>query len=132
MPRKPNAFGQQLRRDRSAAGLSIRQLAQIASIDYSYVSKIETGAGITRLSLAVVRALAAALKADEVEYFRLSGFLPSQLETLLSSDQSLEFVRTAAELPLADDDWQALRGFLARRIARKTEKPSVKTRGAAA
>jgi len=52
MSKRTNAFGQRLRRDRSAAGLSIRQLAQIASIDFSYVSKIETGAGITQLSLA--------------------------------------------------------------------------------
>lgn len=115
----PASFGQRLRQDRLAADLTIRQLASAASIDFTYVSKIETGAAKTRLSLEVVRSLASSLGSDEVEYFRLSGLLPVPLGDLLSCDQSLEFVRSAAEQDLGVEDWIALQRFLANRLSRK-------------
>ena len=86
-----NDFGNRVRRDRLQAKLSVRQLAAAAAIDYSYVSKIETGANSARLSQAVVRRLADALDANEVEYFQLSGLLPDTLRDLIQFDSTREF-----------------------------------------
>lgn len=86
-----------------------------------------SGAAKTRLSLEVVRSLASSLGADEVEYFRLSGLLPAPLGDLLSCDQSLEFVRAAAEQDLGAEDWNALQQFLTNRLSRKTRVSSKNT-----
>lgn len=119
VPRKTNAFGRRIRRDRLDAKLSIRQLAALVSIDFSYVSKIETGSTQAKLSLEVVRSLAVALDADQMEYFRLSGFLPDPLSKLLQFDATREFLQAAAEQPLTEEDWIALNQLLKKRIAIK-------------
>ncbi len=122
MTQQSNDFGIRVRRDRLEANLSIRQLATAAAIDYSYVSKIETGAISARLSQDVVRRLADALHADEVEYFQLSGLLPDTLRNLIQFDSTREFFRVASRQSLDDEDWQALNQWLKRRIAVKNRR----------
>jgi len=119
MPQNSSAFGQRLRHDRLAAKLSVRQLAASASIDFSYVSKIETGTGPANLSLDVIRSLADALDADQVEYFQLSGLLPDPLNKLVQFDSTREFLQVAAEQPLNEEDWIALNKLLKKRLALK-------------
>lgn len=70
-----NHFGDRIHCARTAKGLSIRELAHLADIDYTYVSKIEN----TRLhhipSEGVIERLAQALDLDKVELLALTGQL---------------------------------------------------------
>jgi len=54
------AFGQHFRRLREKEGVSMRQFALLADIEYSQLSKIERG--ITNPTISTVLALAVALK----------------------------------------------------------------------
>ena len=96
--------------------MTVRELAKEASIDYSYVSKIENGKATSRLSMEVVKALAQALDADELEYFRLSGLLPDTLGACLKDPKARDFLRRIAESSLSDSDWEALKKLLNRRL----------------
>lgn len=109
-------FGKQVRYDRETANLTVRELAKEASIDYSYVSKIENGKATSRLSKDVVKALAQALNADELEYFRLSGLLPETLGDCLKDPKAREFLRRISESNLSISDWDALEKLLNRRL----------------
>jgi transcriptional regulator with XRE-family HTH domain len=96
--------------------MTVRDLAKEASIDYSYVSKIENGKATNRLSRDVVKSLAQALDGDELEYFRLSGLLPDQLVKCLQDPQAREFLQRISESNLSTDDWIALERLLSRRL----------------
>ena len=111
----PN-FGKQVRYDRETANMTVRELAKEASIDYSYVSKIENGKATSRLSRNVVKGLAQALNADELEYFRLSGLLPETLVDCLKDPKARDFLRRISESNLSSKDWQALEKLLNRRL----------------
>jgi transcriptional regulator with XRE-family HTH domain len=119
-------FGVRLRRDREAAGLTVRQLAESAAINYSYITKIEKSRCKTGISDSLVRSLAIALGADEYEYLYLSRLIPKSLEPLLATDESREFVHKATSQQLNSEDWQALRRLLEQRSQRppkQTRKP---------
>ena len=109
-------FGKQIRYDRESAKMTVRDLAKEASIDYSYVSKIENGKATSRLSKDVVKALAQALNADELEYFRLSGFLPESLSDCLKDPNARKFLRRISESNISKNDWEALERLLSRRL----------------
>ncbi len=109
-------FGKQVRYDRETAKMTVRELAKEASIDYSYVSKIENGKATSRLSKDVVKALAQALDADELDYFRLSGLLPENLGNCLRDPRAREFLRRVSEANLSENDWEALVELLSRRL----------------
>lgn len=102
-------FGHRLRHDREQAGMTVRQLADAASINYSYVTKIEKSKGKSGVSDGVVRALAAALNADEYEYLYLSQLVPESIEPIFATDESREFLHEVTSRELNADDWQALR-----------------------
>ncbi|MEM7783864.1 MAG: helix-turn-helix transcriptional regulator [Planctomycetota bacterium] len=109
-------FGKQVRYDRESASMTVRDLAKEASIDYSYVSKIENGKATSRLSKDVVKALALALNADELEYFRLSGLLPESLSNCLQDPNARQFLRRISESDVSKNDWEALQRLLSRRL----------------
>lgn len=118
----PNAkFGKQVRYDRESASMTVRDLAKEASIDYSYVSKIENGKATSRLSRDVVKALAQALNADELEYFRLSGLLPESLSDCLKDPNARQFLRRISESKMSKKDWEALEKLLSRRLKSSQE-----------
>lgn len=79
------SFGARLRELRRAAGVSQRATAEAASIDFTYLSKIENGhmppPGATTL-----RSLAQVLDADEDELFVAAGKVPPDLAAVLASD----------------------------------------------
>ena len=108
-------FGKQVRYDRESANMTVRDLAKEASIDYSYVSKIENGKATSRLSREVVKALALALNVDELEYFRLSGLLPKSLDCL-KDPKVREFLHRISSESLSKSDWAALERLLNRRL----------------
>ena len=109
-------FGVRLRKDREAAGMTVRQLAQSAAINYSYITKIEKSTAKTGVSNTVVRALAVALGADEYEYLYLSRLIPESVEPIMATDEAREFLHEATSQNLGAEDWRALRHFLEGRL----------------
>ena len=71
-------FGQRLRELRKAKGMTQRELAQRAGIDFTYLSKLETGA-MPPPSEKTILSLAEVLDADADELFGAAGKVPSSL-----------------------------------------------------
>lgn len=86
-------FGQALRLARHARGVSLRTLAERAGVDFTYVSRVETGAFPPPAAATIVR-LARALDADADELCALAGKLPPDIEAaLLAQPDSIKDVR---------------------------------------
>lgn len=71
-------FGQAVRQSRRRESISQRALAAALNIDFTYLSKIETGAGPPP-SESVIRAMAEILHEDTDELIRLSGNVPTDV-----------------------------------------------------
>lgn len=67
-----NEFGQRVRELRKARGMSQKQLAAKASIDFTYLSKIENAHRLPPRER-VITAMAQALQIDEGELMTLAG-----------------------------------------------------------
>lgn len=119
-------FGLRLKRDRKAAGLTVRQLANSASISYSYITKLETERPASGVSFQVVRALANALQSDELEYVYLCGLLPTSLSHLLSTSESRRFIRATMDRQMSADDWKDATTRLECRAKKQSSRRSVR------
>jgi len=67
------AFGKQLRKLREGKGISMRQFAIEADIEYSQLSKIERGVINTTISTVLVLAKALDIEVSELFKFKFSG-----------------------------------------------------------
>jgi len=85
-------FGTKLRELRTNAGMSLRELAGKINVDFTYLSKIETGA-LPPPSEKVIRQLAEALNADRDELLTLAGKIPSDIAEILKNRETLEHLR---------------------------------------
>jgi transcriptional regulator with XRE-family HTH domain len=80
---RPKTFGQRVREFRTAKNLSLRGLAPIVGVGFTYLSKVENG----KLdfgdypSEALIRKLAAALDADLDELFLLAKIVPDRIRS---------------------------------------------------
>lgn len=72
------SFGQRVRELRKARGLSQKELAAKASIDFTYLSKIENARRLPPRER-VIRAMAEALQIDERELMTLAGKAPERV-----------------------------------------------------
>jgi transcriptional regulator with XRE-family HTH domain len=94
------SFGQRVRQLRLAKGLSQKRLASLIAVHHTYLSKAESG----RLDYALypgeelIRKLAAALDADEVELLLLARKVPKQI-----SERVLERPEAFRKLAALDD-----------------------------
>ena len=70
-------FGQRVRELRKARGMSQKELAAKADIDFTYLSKIENARRLPPRER-VIRAMAEALQIDTHELMTLSGRTPSE------------------------------------------------------
>lgn len=76
-----NAFGQRVRELRNAKGYSLRELAPLVDVGFSYLSKVERG----RLdfgnspSESLIHRLAAVLEVDEDELLLMAGRIPASI-----------------------------------------------------
>ena len=77
-------FGERVRELRKERGLTQRGLAQTIGIDFTYLSKIETGA-LTPPSEAAIERLAKALGTDFEELLGVARKVPSDLGRTLAS-----------------------------------------------
>ncbi len=102
------SFGNALREKRRAAGLTQRELADRAGVDFSYISKLENDRLPPPAADTVVK-LAVVLSCSPEELLALTGKLPSGVQAKLSNSRAAqEFLRLAQERELSDVEWQRL------------------------
>jgi transcriptional regulator with XRE-family HTH domain len=97
-----------LRRER---GLTQRELAEEAGIDFTYLSKIENSALPYSPSAKTLKKLASVLKVDELEFLRLADKLPTELGAITHTEEGIRFLRKASKV-VGPDDWEDLMAFL--------------------
>ncbi len=107
-------FGQKIRELRKANGLTLRELASSADVDFTYLSKIENGKPGYVPGADTIRAIANALGADALELLNLAKKVPPELESLAGNAQARRFFERAQEIA-SPDDWGTLHEVLERR-----------------
>ena len=86
-------FGVRLRELRKQAGFSQRELADKVGVNFSYLSKIESGA-MPPPSEKVILRLAEALNVDKDELISLSGRIPADIAQILQNRETLQLLRS--------------------------------------
>lgn len=87
-------FGVRLRQLRNQAGMTQRGLVERVKIDFSYLSKIESGV-VPPPSEKVISQLAEALNANKDELIILAGKVPSDIVEILKNRETLQRLRSA-------------------------------------
>jgi transcriptional regulator with XRE-family HTH domain len=106
------SFGDLLREKRRQAGLSQRRLAELAGLDFSYISKLENNRLAAPAAETVLR-LAELLSCPAEELLAAAGKLPGEVGQNLSSNvEAVRFLREASALGLTSDEWEQMRGAL--------------------
>jgi PGF-pre-PGF domain-containing protein len=90
---KTQVFGTRLRELRTQARMTLRELANKVSVNYTYLSKIENGV-LPPPSEKVILQLAEALKADKDELFTLAGIIPYDIAEKLKDRKTLQLLRS--------------------------------------
>jgi len=108
-------IGHQIRELRKQKHLTQRQLAQMANINFTYLSKIENGRLSHTPSIATLRDLAHALDVDELELLQLVNKLPSGFEQIAKNKDALHFFRRASQVVSTSEVWKDLERYLEER-----------------
>jgi transcriptional regulator with XRE-family HTH domain len=107
-----NDFGTFLREKRRVAGLSQRQLAERAGLDFSYISKLENGRLPAPAADTVVR-LAEILGCPAEDLLSAAKKMPTGLSSgSLTDPGALRFLQEASRLRLSQEEWEQLLGKL--------------------
>jgi transcriptional regulator with XRE-family HTH domain len=105
-------FATTLREKRRAAQMSQRKLAELAGVDFSYISKLENGRLPAPASDTIVR-LAAILKCPAEELLAAAKKLPEGVEDSISGQpEALRFLQEASDLRLSPEEWERMIGRL--------------------
>lgn len=108
------SFGTALRERRHAAGLSQRQLAERAALDFSYISKLENDRLPPPAADTVVQ-ICGVLGIPPGELLALAGKIPSQVrEGVSTSPAAQDFLREAQQMKLSDAEWRRMASTLRR------------------
>jgi len=103
-----NAFGEALRERRRELGISQRELAERAKLDFSYISKIEN-ARLPPPAADTVVVICNALGIPPEELLALTGKIPSAVQQTVSTNRTAqEFLREVQEMELTDDEWKTM------------------------
>ena len=103
------AFGEVLRDLRRSAGLSQRDLADKAALDFSYISKLENGRIPPPAADTIVK-LCEIMGVAPEPLLSLTGKFPSDVQQAVSaSTAAQEFLRDAQRIGLTEDEWKQLR-----------------------
>ncbi len=112
-----SSFGRTIRDVRKQRGISQKELAEKAGIDFTYLSKIENDR-MAPPSEKAIRAMAEALATDPDELLRLAGKVPSDLaEFLVRDPDAIRYLRSFQGNPSTRREWTAL--FLRRETDRE-------------
>jgi transcriptional regulator with XRE-family HTH domain len=97
-----------LREYRRALGVSQRELAERAKLDFSYISKMENGR-LPPPAADTVVLICNALKIPPEELLALTGKIPSAVQQTVSTNRTAqEFLREVQEMELTDDEWKGM------------------------
>ena len=114
-------FGEQLRQLRKEKKMTLRVLAEVAGVDFTYLSKIENDKAGYSPGADTIRVLAVILGVDPLELLRLADKVPPELQGLTEDAKARRFFNRAQEIA-SPDDWDALLNFLERRQQERQEK----------
>lgn len=104
-------FGDILREKRRAAGLSQRQLAEKAGVDFSYISKLENDR-LSAPAAETVHRLAKVLGCPVEELLAPAGKMPVGVNEAMAKPAALRFLQEATRLRLSSKEWDQLLGKL--------------------
>lgn len=103
-----NQFGEALRERRRAAGISQRELAEKVNVDFSYISKIETGR-LPPPSADKIVEISIVLDIEPAELLALTGKIPSNIQkTIGTSEVAQEFLQEVQRMDLSEDEWKEI------------------------
>src|SRR5437764_15420885 len=91
---KMQTFGMLLRQKRRGAGLSQRQLARLAKVDFSYISKLENDR-ISGPAIATIYRLAAALDCEAEAFLSGGKKVPADVHDSLAPPAAFRFLSEA-------------------------------------
>jgi len=95
-------------------GLTLRELAKEARVNFTYLSKIENERVPYTPAAETIRDLARILKVDLLEFLNLANKLPKELEPLNASVHARRFFDRASQVA-SPADWEALLELLEKR-----------------
>ena len=104
-------FGTVLREKRRVSGLSQRQLADRAGLDFSYISKLENGRLPPPAADTAVR-LADILGCPAEDLLSAAKKMPTGFSDSLADPAAIRFLQEASRLRLSQDEWEQLLGKL--------------------
>ena len=105
-------FGDALRDRRREAGISQRRLADLAEVDFSYISKLENGRLPAPAAETIVR-FAKVLGCPPEDLLAPAQKMPDEVGSRLSSEPTaLRFLQEASDLKLSPEEWEKMRGSL--------------------
>jgi transcriptional regulator with XRE-family HTH domain len=121
-------FGEHLREIRKKNGLTLREVAEKAGIDFTYLSKIENGRIPYTPAVDTIRQLADVLKVDSIELLTLADKLPKELEALRGNTQARRFFDRAAKVA-SPGDWEVFLDLLEERQAKRSKEKTGSKKG---
>jgi transcriptional regulator with XRE-family HTH domain len=113
-------LGTRLRELRKASGFTLRELAEKAGLDFTYLSKIETGKLQYMPAADTIRKLAELLGANPLELLSLADKLPPELNQISDVPAARRFMERAQRVA-SPQDWEALLDVLERRHAERED-----------
>ena len=106
------SFGSLLRDKRRTAKISQRDLAGRIGVDFSYISKLENDR-LSPPAAETILAIAQALNTPSEELLSAAGKIPTDVQKTVGESQAAqEFLRSAQQLQLSDDEWNQLKKSL--------------------
>lgn len=115
-------IGQRLRQLRQERGLTLRALADLVGVDFTYLSKIENGKAGYVPGADTIRALASALSVDALELLQLAQKVPPEIGTLAGNANARRFFQRAQEVA-SPEDWDVLLDLLEKRQEERRSGP---------
>lgn len=111
------SIGDRIREDRKKKGLTLRQLAGMLKIDFTYLSKIENATladdGKPMVpSATLLTEIAKVLGVDPDEYHLAAKRTPPTVEKWTEQKAFQEFFRTAAPKDISSEEWLKLADHL--------------------
>jgi transcriptional regulator with XRE-family HTH domain len=108
------SFGMLLREKRRLAGISQRELATKAGLDFSYISKLENDR-IPAPAADTIVTLCKVLESSPQDLLAASGKLPQQThEAVGTSPAAQQFLESAVQMKLTEDEWREIASSLHR------------------
>jgi transcriptional regulator with XRE-family HTH domain len=105
-------FGVVLKKKRREAGLSQRQLAEQAGVDFSYISKLENGRLPAPAADTAAR-LAKCIGCPAEELLAAARKIPAGTsDSLTSAPEAIRFLQEASRMQLSPAEWEQMLGEL--------------------